>query len=121
MPARMGLLMRQTKTQLLNMRRVRLYWPDRDRRLHAESKSQDSVPARTVSFSKRGLGGWRELSPRMYICMSVKNHPDSLRQAVNTGRLRGKFRWCVDTVHFLLYVTQYCNGFFFNDKHILLL
>ena len=51
----------------------------------------------------------------MYIGMSIKNHADNLLQTVNIAHLRGKFRWCVGTVHFLLYV----NGFFFfHGKHI---
>ena len=45
----------------------------------------------------------------MYLGMSIKNHADNLLQTVNIAHLRGKFRWCVGTVHFLLYV----NGFFF--------
>ena len=51
----------------------------------------------------------------MYIGMSIKNHADNLLQTVNIAHLRGKFRWCVGTVHFLLYV----NGFFFSwQTHI---
>lgn len=51
----------------------------------------------------------------MYICMSIKNYADNLHQTVNIAHLRGKFRWCMDTVHFLLYV----NGFFSpHGKHI---
>ena len=110
----MGLFTWRTNMQLLKMSCMCLYWPDRDRWLHAKSKLQDNVPARTISFLKRGWGGGGgAVRPCMYICMSVKNHTDNLCQAVNIGCLRGKFRWCVDSVHFLLYVTQYCNGFFF--------
>ena len=67
-------------------------------------------------LSSKGVRArWRGGSPCMYIGMSIKNHADNLHQTVNIAHLRGKFRWCVGTVHFLLYV----NGFFFSwQTHI---
>lgn len=74
-----------------------------------KSKLQSNVPARTIPFLKRGESRVEGGGPCMCICMSIKNHADNLHQTVNIAHLRGKFRWCMDTVHFVLYV----NGFFF--------